>query len=359
MSNTDNKKEGFGNQQQNKGGEPVVSLPAPSSNSIEQDEQPEQKQSFLEAVKEFNKEYPAALDPFFWAENNEGKLLEVQKIFLDKGLELHLTCQACPEQYEVFLEGTKVQAGYLRLRHGSFRVDYPDCGGETIYEASPKGDGIFENDERAFFLSEALQAITKKLNSVPNPEECDTTKEASSTTACNPNPSHLSADGRMYSEEDLRDAFFAGRETKDHHGTLKWDNSDDYINSLPTKYKPTEEAKCPLCRLPYESADHNQNCSNHLSKGAEDGGNGWISVEKELPEENVLVLIGWPKKGDKEGYVTYGKYAKGDNNNPLKHSEDGFVSTDGWIYVVQPTHWQPLPQSPIVAGRDGEELINN
>lgn len=71
------------------------------------------------------------------------------------------TCGACPEQYEAFLDGKQV--GYLRLRHGHFRVDYPDCGGETIYDAYPKGDGIFESEERDFYLTEAKKAISAKI----------------------------------------------------------------------------------------------------------------------------------------------------------------------------------------------------
>lgn len=78
---------------------------------------------------------------------------------------LERTCVACPEQYDAFI-GNK-QVGYLRLRHGYFRVDYPNCGGETIYEASPKGDGIFEEDERERYLKEAKQAICQ----LPLPDE--------------------------------------------------------------------------------------------------------------------------------------------------------------------------------------------
>lgn len=74
---------------------------------------------------------------------------------------LRLTCGACPEQYDAFLEGAQV--GYLRLRHGDFRVDFPECGGETIYEASPQGDGAFEDDERDYYLKFAVDAIHKKL----------------------------------------------------------------------------------------------------------------------------------------------------------------------------------------------------
>jgi hypothetical protein len=76
-------------------------------------------------------------------------------------IRLEKTCSACPEQYDAFI-GDK-QVGYLRLRHGYFRVDYPDCGIETIYEAEPKGDGLFMDDERDYYLNEAKKAIYRKL----------------------------------------------------------------------------------------------------------------------------------------------------------------------------------------------------
>lgn len=74
---------------------------------------------------------------------------------------LEETCGACPEQYDAFLNGEQV--GYLRLRHGFFRVDFPDCGDKTIYSAHPKGDGCFESEERQFYLTEARKAILKEL----------------------------------------------------------------------------------------------------------------------------------------------------------------------------------------------------
>ena len=75
---------------------------------------------------------------------------------------LELTCFACPEQYDVYLDGKQV--GYLRLRNGIFRCDYPDCGGETIYRACPAGDGIFDSDERDKYLSEAIATLASKLD---------------------------------------------------------------------------------------------------------------------------------------------------------------------------------------------------
>ena len=78
-------------------------------------------------------------------------------------IRLVMTCGGCPEQYDAYLDDEKV--GYLRLRHGAFRVDYPDCGGETIYEASPYGDGNFTEDERDYYLRFAVDAIERRIAS--------------------------------------------------------------------------------------------------------------------------------------------------------------------------------------------------
>lgn len=70
---------------------------------------------------------------------------------------LKKTCNACPEQYDAFLDGKMV--GYLRLRHGSFTVQCPGYDGRLVYSATPRGDGIFEHDERDFYLRHAVKAI--------------------------------------------------------------------------------------------------------------------------------------------------------------------------------------------------------
>ena len=74
-----------------------------------------------------------------------------------KGYELVQTCWACPEQYDVFKDDKQV--GYLRLRHGWFYASVPDCSDEIVYEAHPKGDGTFEEDERMNYLEEAIKTI--------------------------------------------------------------------------------------------------------------------------------------------------------------------------------------------------------
>lgn len=78
------------------------------------------------------------------------------------GLRLVCTCCACPEQYDVYDANNK-QIGYLRLRHGYFRADYPDCGGETVYESQPRGDGIFADDERMPELTKAVNALLERM----------------------------------------------------------------------------------------------------------------------------------------------------------------------------------------------------
>lgn len=78
------------------------------------------------------------------------------------GCTLVRTCYACPEQYDVFFGD--FQIGYLRLRHGGFTAEYPDCGGITAYHAYPKGDGMFEDDERFWFLGKAVDSLIQTHN---------------------------------------------------------------------------------------------------------------------------------------------------------------------------------------------------
>lgn len=47
------------------------------------------------------------------------------------------------------------------MRHGYFRADVPECGSKTVYESYPKGDGMFEDDERQQELTNAVLAIQK------------------------------------------------------------------------------------------------------------------------------------------------------------------------------------------------------
>jgi hypothetical protein len=83
-----------------------------------------------------------------------------------EGARLVMTCGACPEQYDVFMkDGTRI--GYLRLRWGCFRADYPDAGGKTVYEAE-LGDGMsgsFTKEERVQHLPAAVKALLKEHES--------------------------------------------------------------------------------------------------------------------------------------------------------------------------------------------------
>lgn len=86
-------------------------------------------------------------------------------------IKLVRTCEACPEQYDAFNGDIKV--GYLRLRHGGFTVQCPDVGGEYVYDASPNGDGIFEDDERDYYLRHAVDAIQRHMRGEKRPDAPD------------------------------------------------------------------------------------------------------------------------------------------------------------------------------------------
>ena len=81
------------------------------------------------------------------------------------GYTLKMTCGACPEQYDVFDSDGK-QSGYIRLRGGNFRVYYPDTGGELVFYHHFEDDawkGMFDNEEREFFLTEAVKTLHNKI----------------------------------------------------------------------------------------------------------------------------------------------------------------------------------------------------
>jgi hypothetical protein len=79
------------------------------------------------------------------------------------GYVLARTCFCCPEQYDAYKGGKKV--GYIRLRHGTFRVDYPDCMQENLLiMQGMEGDGLFYDDERPEYLRMAVKEIDERIN---------------------------------------------------------------------------------------------------------------------------------------------------------------------------------------------------
>ena len=69
-----------------------------------------------------------------------------------KDLQFDCTCFACPEQYDVLYNGDIV--AYVRLRHGYLYCNVPDYNGDTVYEANPRGDGCFwDDEEREHYLN--------------------------------------------------------------------------------------------------------------------------------------------------------------------------------------------------------------
>jgi hypothetical protein len=84
-------------------------------------------------------------------------MIELDRQFSHAGVDLRMTCGACPEQYDAFI-GEDL-AGYFRLRHGFFTVQAHGPGGPYVYEAEPNGDGIFEPDERDGHLRAGIDAL--------------------------------------------------------------------------------------------------------------------------------------------------------------------------------------------------------
>lgn len=70
-----------------------------------------------------------------------------------EGLNFKKTCDACPEQYDVFKD--EKQVGYVRLRWGYLSCRYPDYEGDEIYSESfdDAWKGCFDdNNERNKYL---------------------------------------------------------------------------------------------------------------------------------------------------------------------------------------------------------------
>lgn len=77
-----------------------------------------------------------------------------------KGFEFRMTCMACPEQYDVFLGEELV--GYVRLRWGCIRAEFPDVWRELVYvhEFNDPFMGCFDNEKQRM---KHLKRIAKRL----------------------------------------------------------------------------------------------------------------------------------------------------------------------------------------------------
>ena len=82
-----------------------------------------------------------------------------------KGLHFKQTCSGCPEQYDVFDENGNL-VGYIRLRWGELRCEYPSYGGIEIYNASVGNGwaGVFPTDRlRTCHLTKIANAILERM----------------------------------------------------------------------------------------------------------------------------------------------------------------------------------------------------
>ena len=77
------------------------------------------------------------------------------------GYEFVKTCERCPEQYDVLLNGEKV--AYIRLRFGNLTAEIGDK--EVYYHKfDNEFKGEFETDaERQKYLSEILEVLNEQI----------------------------------------------------------------------------------------------------------------------------------------------------------------------------------------------------
>ena len=71
--------------------------------------------------------------------------------------DLIMTCETCPEQYDVVYAGKKI--AYMRLRSGHFYASVGGNLGEIVYSTNTKGSGGFDEDERMDHLNKAVNKI--------------------------------------------------------------------------------------------------------------------------------------------------------------------------------------------------------
>jgi len=90
--------------------------------------------------------------------------------YIIQGLDFIGTCGSCPEQYDV-VNSSGVQVGYIRLRGGNFRVEFPDVNGMTLFadKFEDNWKGCFDSeDERMEYLEIAANCINKQLRKLRN-----------------------------------------------------------------------------------------------------------------------------------------------------------------------------------------------
>ena len=97
------------------------------------------------------------------------------KVYVDGNYLMNLfqTCEVCPEQYDLISLLDNKQVAYFRLRWGTFRVDVPDVGGETIYRKcfDDGFKGSFREEEREEELITAIKVVINNLRMENDYEE--------------------------------------------------------------------------------------------------------------------------------------------------------------------------------------------
>lgn len=115
--------------------------------------------NFLQSLNRFRQQLTGWSNSF---NEQEVQFSLIKKLYAKNGLEIIMTCEACPEQYEIFKNGKQI--AYYRLRHGEFSVSCQDNEGEEIIMSEePNGDGMFDPNERLNYLTKAMRKVLLRL----------------------------------------------------------------------------------------------------------------------------------------------------------------------------------------------------
>lgn len=118
------------------------------------------------------------------------------------------------------------------------------------------------------------------------------------------------------------------------YGTAKWEGGDPECDHNPQKPDGGDSVS--------ELTEENEKLTARIAELEEK--QRWIPVSERLPECEKDVLVFWGKASDGSKIDWFGTAWRNE-------CDDGKWCTD----PIVPTHWMPLPEPPIVYGKESEE----
>ena len=127
------------------------------------------------------------------------------------------TCMACPEQYDVYIDGSDEMVAYVRLRWGILTCTVPDAGGREVYQHKfEKQIGNFNNDEEreTFFIEIADRLRNLYLLEYVGTEESADEEEETLDGKEDSNTLEFMSAAEAYEKSKTRECEIADKELK-------------------------------------------------------------------------------------------------------------------------------------------------